>query len=113
MNDVGYAWIQQAVGAPDFLGQRRARLAPVNRIEHLEDGTVLVPHKLAPAASVLHHAAFALKHEGVSLDLLASALRRISPEDLVDWVQAAPNKQRSPERGCDGGVAERGDLQPV
>lgn len=91
MNDVGYAWIQHAVGAPDFLGQQRARLAPVNRIEHLEDGAVLVPHKLAPAASLLHQAAFALKHEGVRLDLLASALRRIPPEDLVAWVRAAPN----------------------
>lgn len=91
MNDVGYAWIQHALGAPDFLGQQRARLAPVNRIERLEGGAVLVPHKLAPAASLLHQAAFALKHEGVRLDLLASALRRIPPEDLVAWVRAAPN----------------------
>jgi len=48
MSDIGYAWIQNAVGAPDFLGKQRARLAPVNRIERLEDGATLVPHKLTP-----------------------------------------------------------------
>ncbi len=27
MSDVGYAWIQNALGVPDFLGAQRARLA--------------------------------------------------------------------------------------
>jgi Fic family protein len=91
MSEVGYAWIQHAVGAPDFLGNQRARLAPVNRIEHLDDGTILVPRKLAPDGTLLHQAFFALKHEGVRLDLLVIALRRIPPEELVAWVQTAPN----------------------
>lgn len=91
MSDVGYAWVQQAVGAPDFLGPQRARLAPVSRIERLEDGALLVPHKLAPDATLLHQALFAIKHEGVRLDLLASALRRIPPAELVAWVQTTPN----------------------
>ncbi|HEU6454343.1 MAG TPA: cell filamentation protein Fic, partial [Roseateles sp.] len=77
MSDIGYAWIQDAVGAPDFLGTQRARLAPVSRIERLADGTLLVPRKLAPASTLLQHALFALKHEGVRLDLLALALRRV------------------------------------
>lgn len=91
MSDIGYAWIQNAVGAPDFLGKQRARLAPVNRIERLEDGAMLVPHKLAPEPTLLQQALFALKHEGVRLDLLVSALRRIPPAELVAWVQATPN----------------------
>lgn len=91
MSDVGYAWIQTTVGAPDFLGAQRARLAPVSRIERLNDGAVLVPLRQAPEASLLHHALFALKHEGVRLDLLLTALRRIPPADLVAWVQATPN----------------------
>jgi hypothetical protein len=91
MSDVGYAWIQTTVGAPDFLGAQRARLAPVSRIERLTDGAVLVPLRQAPEASLLHHALFALKHEGVRLDLLLTALRRIPPADLVAWVQATPN----------------------
>lgn len=91
MSDVGYAWIARAVDTPDFLGPRRARLAPVSRLERLSDGALLVPHKLAPAATLLHQALFAIKHEGVRLDLLVSALRRIPPAELVAWVQAAPN----------------------
>lgn len=91
MSDAGYAWIQNAVQAPDFLGTRRARLAPVSRIEPLADGALLVPHKLAPEPSLLHHALFALKHEGVRLGLLACALRRLPPAELVAWVRATPN----------------------
>lgn len=91
MSDIGYAWIQNAVEAPDFLGRARARLAPVSRIERLEDGTLLVPQKLAPEPTLLHHALFAIKHEGMRLGLLLSALRRIPPAELVAWVQATPN----------------------
>jgi len=91
MSDVGYAWIQSAVGAPDFLGTRRARLAHVNRIERLDDGAMLVPHKLAPEPTLLQQALFAIKHEGIRLDLLAIALKRIPPSELVACVQAAPN----------------------
>ncbi|MDD0811186.1 Fic family protein [Curvibacter sp. RS43] len=91
MGEIGYAWIQNALGAPDFLGKQRARRASVNRIERLEDGGILVPHKLAPEPTLLQHALFALKHEGVRLDLLVSALRRIPPAELVAWVQATPN----------------------
>ncbi|MCA3239554.1 MAG: Fic family protein [Curvibacter sp.] len=60
-------------------------------MERLDDGTLLVPHKLAPDATLLHQALFALKHEGVRLDLLASALRSIPPAELVALVQATPN----------------------
>lgn len=91
MNDVGYAWIQNVLGVPDFLGLQKARLAPVSRIEPLADGALLVPHKLAPDPSLLHHALFALKHEGVRLGLLLSALRHMPPAELVACVQAAPN----------------------
>lgn len=91
MTEVGYAWIRGALGAPDFLGNRRARLAPVSRIERLADGGILVPHKLAPDDSLLHQALFALKHEGVRLDLLAAAIRRLAPETLAAQVQASPN----------------------
>src|SRR3989344_4924774 len=76
MSDIGYAWIQSAVGGPDFLGKQRARLAP---------------DKLAPESTLLQQALFAIKHEGVRLDLLVSALRRIPTAELVAWVQATPN----------------------
>ncbi len=91
MNDVGYAWIQAQGGAPDFLGTHRARLAPVNRIERMEDGSLLVPTRQAPQPSLLQHALFAIKHEGIRLDLLVSALRRMPPDELVAFVGATPN----------------------
>jgi len=91
MSEIGYAWLQTTLGAPDFLGDQRARLAASSRIERLPDGTLLVPHKLAPEPTLLHHALFALKHEGVRLDLLASALRRMPADDLAAWVLATPN----------------------
>lgn len=91
MTEVGYAWIQRAVDAPDFLGPRRARLAPVSRIERQADGSVLVPNKLAPQPTLLQQALFALKHEGVNLGLLACALRRLPPQDLAAQARASPN----------------------
>lgn len=39
----------------------------------------------------MQHALFALKHEGIRLGLLVSALRRIPPAELVTWVKATPN----------------------
>lgn len=91
MHDIGYAWIQDALTAPDFLGSQRARLAAVSRMERLADGTLLVPHKLAPEPGLLPQAMFALKHEGVRLDLLLALLRQVPPEDLSALVRAAPN----------------------
>ncbi|CAN7252428.1 Fic family protein [Pseudorhodoferax sp. LjRoot39] len=91
MSDIGYAWIQNALDAPDFLGAQRARLASVSRMERLDEGTLLVPHKLAPEPGLLPQAMFALKHEGVRLDLLLALLQRVRPEDLAALVQAAPN----------------------
>lgn len=91
MSDIGYAWIQDAVGAPDFLGPQRARLASVTRIERQPDGSLLVPHKLAPEPNLGQQALFALKHEGVNLALLLSAVQRMPPLELAALVQAAPN----------------------
>ena len=91
MSDIGYAWMLNALQAPDFLGPRRARLASVSRIERLEDGLLLVPHKLAPGSTLLQHALFAIKHEGVRLDLLMGALRQVPPQELAALVHATPN----------------------
>ena len=68
------------------------RLGIESRCQALKIETVKVYHTDSmPDASLLHHALFALKHEGVRLGLLLSALRRIPPAELVAWVQATPN----------------------
>src|SRR5690606_17953754 len=91
MSQIGYAWIQDVLGAPDFLGTQHARIAPVSRIERLTDGSLLVPGKVAPEPDLLQHALFALKHEGVNLGLLIRLLQRVSPEALAQQIRAAPN----------------------
>ncbi|MBT0571301.1 Fic family protein [Curvibacter sp. CHRR-16] len=91
MSEVGYAWIQSALAAPDFLGARRARLASISRVERAADGSLLVPHKLKPEPTLLQHALFALKYEGVELGLLLHTLQQVSPQDLSALVLAAPN----------------------
>jgi Fic family protein len=65
MSAIGYAWIQNELGAPDVIGAWRARLAPVNRIERLLEGGLLVPHKLAPPPTLLQHVLFAIKVEHI------------------------------------------------
>lgn len=91
MSDIGYAWILNTLGAPDFLGPRRARLGSVSRITRLADGLLLVPHKLATPANLLQQALFAIKHEGIRLDLLIRMLRQVPTQELVALVQSAPN----------------------
>ncbi|AVP56423.1 hypothetical protein [Pulveribacter suum] len=91
MSAVGYAWIQQALDTPDFLGTQQARAAPVSRIERLPEGALLVPPRLVPAQELLPQALFAIKHEGVRPDLLAVALRRIPPEQLAELARSGPN----------------------
>lgn len=88
---VGYAWLQQALGAPDFLGAERAQVAGAGRLERLQDGTLLVPQRLAPAEDWLPQALFAVKHEGVRLDYLAAAMRQVPAAAMRAEVLATPN----------------------
>lgn len=88
---VGYAWIQDTLGLPDFLGPRKARLAAVQGIQRLAEGALLVPAKLVPEPSLLAQTLFAIKHEGVRLDYLAAALRQISETDIRAQFQQTPS----------------------
>ena len=89
---VGYAWIQVALNAPDFLGAEKARVAAVNGIHRIAEGTLLVPTKLAPGANCLEHALFAIKHEGVRLDYLAAALRLVPEEACLLYTSDAADE---------------------
>jgi Fic family protein len=90
-NAVGYAWIQDALNVPDFLGTEKARLAAVNRLQKIAEGSLLVPTKLAPGGNYLEHALFAIRHEGVRLDYLAAALRQVSEESIAAEFAKTPN----------------------
>ena len=88
---VGYAWIQDALQAPDFLGAHKARLAAVQSLQWLPEGALLVPPKLAPGPGWLDHALFAIKHEGVRLDYLTAALGQVGQDAIEAEFLRTPN----------------------
>ncbi|GHU20712.1 hypothetical protein FACS189475_09780 [Betaproteobacteria bacterium] len=57
-----------------------------------QDGILAVPAQSAPDPdNALGHILFALKHEGVNLQILSRALPRVTAGELHDAVQANPN----------------------
>jgi hypothetical protein len=88
---LGYAWIQTALNAPDFLGAQQARLSQVQSLQRLPEGALLVPARLAPSGGWLQQALFAIKHEGIRLDYLAAALRQVTEEEMRTAFLATPN----------------------
>ncbi len=90
-NRVGYAWVAQQLGLPDFLGDRVATRAPCTRLTRTPEGGLLVPSRSAPGETLLDHLLFALKHEGVELYVLACGLKRVTAAQMQAAVDAAPN----------------------
>lgn len=88
---LGYAWLQDQFGLPDFLSTPPARLANVAAIQTLPEGVMLVPARMAPAGNVLEHVLFALKHEGVNLYLLAHGLCQVPGAELAAAFADTPN----------------------
>ncbi len=89
---VGYAWLRDQLGVPNFLGAREARITNVQTFQPLPEGGLLVPARVVPAgARVLDHVLFALKHEGVNLHLLALALRAVPAKEMQAAYAATPN----------------------
>lgn len=88
---VGYAWLRDTFGAPDFLGGREARLASVTSLDRRPDGSLLVPRVMDPLDSILEHVLFALKYEDRNLHLLSLALRNIDGKELEEAYRNTPN----------------------
>ena len=88
---VGYAWLRDQFDAPSFLGAREARVAGVNALERLPEGGLLVPARMAPEPTVLSHILFALKHEDISMYLLALSLKRVGAHELETSFRQTPN----------------------
>lgn len=91
MSLVGYAYLHQSLGLKAIAPSRAAVIKPVTRLSMIGD-CLAVPHAVAPSAgSVLDHILFALKHEGINLGILAQALEAVSPEQLLQELEKAPN----------------------
>lgn len=73
-----------------------ARLAEVRAVTRKEiiDQTLAVPASMAPACDdLLGHVLFALKHEGISLDILAQSLPLITEPEIRAAINASPTSQ--------------------
>lgn len=93
MSVVGYEFLRQSLGLTGFALTRPAQVRPVTRVMPA-DGLLAVPAHVAPQADdPLDHVLFALKHEGVNLQLLAQAMPAIPAQRLLAALKQTPNGQ--------------------
>jgi hypothetical protein len=93
MSVVGYEFLRRSMGLTGFEVSRPAQVRPVTRVM-LAEGLLAVPAHVAPEGNEpLDHLLFALKHEGVNLQLLAQAMPAIPAEHLLAALQQTPNGQ--------------------
>lgn len=91
MAAVGYEFLRETLELSSFGLKRPALIKPVTRMEPA-DTFLAVPKHVAPdSADPVEHVLFALKHEGVNLQILAEALPRIDPATLLAELRRQPN----------------------
>ncbi len=87
---VGYSYLCDALNLSAFEPRRPAILASVKRILFC-DSEILVPLNMAPKTnSPLEHVLFAMKHEGINLQVLAEVLPKILPQEMMQAIAASP-----------------------
>lgn len=90
---VGYELVRTALALQVFELARPAMVKPVTRIMPSVD-SLGVPAAMAPRPDdLVGHLLFALKHEGVNLQVLAAAMPHIPPEPLAAAFAEAPTGQ--------------------
>jgi hypothetical protein len=88
---VGYALLHRRFNLPVFEPRLPARTDAVLRVIAQKDH-LAIPESVAPAdeASTLEHVLFALKHEGIDLQILSCVLPLISAEELLLAIRGKP-----------------------
>ena len=91
MRVVGYAFLHRELGSKVFAPRLPARTAAVLRVIEQADH-LAVPDHVAPepGASNLAHLLFALKHEGVDLQILACSLPAIPKSEMLAALYNSP-----------------------
>ena len=88
---IGYAFLLEKCAPGTVAARLSAKTAPVRK-KTIKDGRLLVPADSFPETeNPLPHVAFALRHEGVNMQILAQVLPTISPEDMTAFVRAKPS----------------------
>lgn len=91
MTTIGYEHLRTSLGLSAFALPRPARVRPVTRIEPTPT-YLAVPGLVAPTSDrPLEHLLFALKHEGVNLQVLAEAIPKLPAADLLEEIRKTPN----------------------
>ena len=91
MSYVGYEWLRRSLDLSAFEVERPARVRPVTRVMEAE-GLLAVPAHVAPEeGDVLGQVLFALKHEGINLQILAQAAPHVPADHLKAALAETPN----------------------
>jgi len=87
---VGYEFLRSHLGLSAFPCERPARIADVTKIVQRPD-SLEVPAAVAPRSEApLEHILFALKHEGVNLQVLAQALPQVPAIQIIEAFRRSP-----------------------
>lgn len=95
MTSVGYEFLRDHLDLTALPHWRPARVRPVTRVVETPD-ELQIPSHVAPGTTrAIDHILFALKHEGVNLQILAQALAHVTPDDVRIVVQGSPTSRYS------------------
>lgn len=90
MSFLGYSQLHKQMGLTTFEPAQHARLGAFTRVTKVPHG-LLVPAQVAnKTQTLLDHVLFALKHEGVNMQVLAQALPKVPAQDMLAAITAAP-----------------------
>ncbi len=93
MSVVGYEFLRRKLGLSAFSPEMPAEIRPVTKVMPA-NGLLAIPAHVAPGSDdALDHVLFALKHEGVNLQILAQALRKLPADRMLAAVRQTPNGQ--------------------
>jgi hypothetical protein len=92
LRPAGYEWLKAHYGLSHSL-THSSFLGSNNSMEMTSQGNVKQVYgtRYAPAADTPpHHIEFALKYDGMNLDLLGQVCRRLAPEEVTDYIRRVP-----------------------
>lgn len=93
MHVLGYRFLCEHFKLSAYTPPRPALVAPVSRVTPTADA-LLVPVQVAPAGDApIDHLLFALKHEGINLQVLAQAIAQVPERDLATQVRSTPSSR--------------------
>lgn len=98
---IGYAWLREHFSLP--ITQKLPVLSRIGRDRKtiFQDGVRYETFRSSAKPDDTHiaHLAFALKHEGIHLELLAHAFAKINKQALTDWIASEPTGQYARKAG--------------